>query len=351
MRFSAVTLTVIAAMTLLSWSCRGASKNNPSDMANKPEKTEQIVLAGGCFWGTDHFFKQINGVVATQAGYANSNVANPTYQEVCSGRTGAAEAVKVTYDPDSVDLALLLRLYFRTIDPTAVDRQGNDTGTQYRTGIFYTDSAQQQIARQALDRLQTYYQQPIAIELAPLRNFYPAEDYHQDYLDKNPGGYCHIDPTLFDLARQAKRYVRPSDDELRQRLTPEQWEVTQHAATERPFAGEYYDEDRPGIYVDVTTGEPLFLSTHKFDSGCGWPSFTCPVDASAVDYNADASHGMERVEVVSAQGASHLGHVFNDGPRDRGGLRYCINSASLRFVPEADMAREGYGAYLPLLKK
>lgn len=321
---------------------------------------DTVCFAGGCFWGTEHFLKQIPGVLGTEVGYANSRVANPSYREVCTGNTGAAEAVRVVYDPDSVDLGFLIQLYFMTIDPTSLNRQGNDRGTQYRTGIYYTSAAQRPIIEEAIKAEQQLYAQPIVVEHRPLENFYPAEDYHQDYLDNNPGGYCHIDPRLFEIARNARRrhdapvdpsaYSRPDSAELRQRLTPEQFEVTMHSATERPFANEYYDNHRKGIYVDITSGEPLFLSSDKFDSGCGWPSFSRPINKDVVTERHDSSHGMERVEVRSRVGDAHLGHVFPDGPKDRGGLRYCINSASLRFIPVEDMEAEGYGRYIPLVR-
>ena len=199
------------------------------------------------------------------------------------------------------------------------------------------------------------YKRPLAVEIKPLVNFYAAEDYHQDYLDKNPGGYCHIDPSLFKLARNARMekprsYVKPDDSVLREQLTPEQYAVTQENATERPFRNAYWNEHRPGIYVDITTGEPLFVSTDKFDSGCGWPSFSKPIDRKLVVEKKDTSHGMIRKEVRSSTGNAHLGHVFDDGPKDKGGLRYCINSASLRFIPKEKMEAEGYGSYIGMVK-
>ena len=339
------------AALLLTAACTGHADNkNLNDMQTADRHTAQtdsICLAGGCFWGTQHFLKQIDGVISTETGYANSRVPDPTYREVCTGETGAAEAVMVTYDPGRVGLAFLLRLYFLTIDPTSVNRQGNDRGTQYRTGIYYTAEEQKPVIVKALDSLQRQYDAPLAIEAERLRNFYPAEEYHQDYLDKNPGGYCHIDPKLFELARNAAhRWHRPTDAELRRRLTPMQYQVTQYNGTEPPFDNEYWDENRPGIYVDITTGEPLFASADKFESGCGWPSFTRPIPGSSITERTDTSHGMVRTEVRSGDGDAHLGHVFDDGPRDRGGLRYCINSASLRFIPLDSMAAEGYGDYV-----
>lgn len=317
----------------------------------------EIYLAGGCFWGTEHYLKQIAGVKETQTGYANGHGKNPSYQEVCTDKTGFAEAVRVVYNPEELPLSLLLQLYFKSINPTSLNRQGNDIGTQYRTGIYYTDPTDLPIIQAELAKVAKRYNQPLQVEVLPLKNFYDAEDYHQDYLEKNPSGYCHLPQALFDMARKANAqpskmnvYAKPSDEELKRKLTPLQYEVTQNAATERPFDNEYDHEFRPGIYVDVTTGQPLFLSTDKFDSGCGWPAFSKPIDNSLISNIADHSHGMSRIEVRSAKGNAHLGHVFNDGPKQTGGLRYCINSASLRFVPKEQMEKEGYGAYLPMLE-
>lgn len=315
-----------------------------------------IYFAGGCFWGTEHFFKQIYGVVATEVGYANGNIPNPSYEQVTSQNTGFAETVKVDYDPQQISLEQLIRLYFKTIDPTSLNKQGNDRGAQYRTGIYYIDQADADIVRREVAKMATQYQKPILVEQKQLENFYTAEDYHQDYLENNPKGYCHIEPSLFELARQAnrpsaKKYRRMSDAELKQKLTPLQYEVTRRNATERAFNNAYYDEFREGIYVDITTGEPLFISTDKFESGCGWPSFSRPISNDLIKENKDLSHGMVRTEIRSKLGDAHLGHVFNDGPKEKGGLRYCINSASLRFIPKEKMKAEGYGAYLKLLNR
>lgn len=308
-----------------------------------------IFLAGGCFWGTAHLFSLVPGVVKATAGYANSLVPDPSYRLVCTGTTHAAETVKVDYDSDTVGLTDLIALYFKSIDPLAVDRQGNDVGTQYRTGIYWTDPADAPVVEAMIATLQRRYREPLAIEFGPLQNFYPAEEYHQDYLDKNPGGYCHVDPQLFREAREMKPRQPQTDREaLRSRLTPLQWEVTQHGATERPFDNEYDREFRRGIYVDITDGTPLFVSSRKFDSGCGWPAFSRPIDDSLITEHTDTSFGRIRTEVRSASSGAHLGHVFPDGPAEDGGLRYCINSASLRFIPVERMEAEGYGAYVPL---
>ncbi|BAP30590.1 methionine sulfoxide reductase B [Chryseobacterium sp. StRB126] len=340
-------------------------KNKPVETDVKKEKQEimdnknvrEIYFAGGCFWGTEHFFQQIRGVVGTEVGYANGKTQNPTYEEVVSHTTGFAETVKVKYDPEQVDLKLLIDLYFKTIDPTSLNQQGNDRGDQYRTGIYYTDKADEALIKSEVQKLAKGYSKPVVVETIPLKNFYKAEDYHQDYLDKNPGGYCHIEPGLFEMAKKANplpkatTYQKQDKKVLKQKLTAEQYNVTQENGTERAFQNEYWNETREGIYVDITTGEPLFISTDKFESGCGWPSFSKPITKSLIDEKLDRTHGMTRVEVRSKIGDAHLGHVFTDGPEDKGGLRYCINSASLKFIPKAEMETKGYGKYLPLLDK
>lgn len=310
---------------------------------------KKIYFAGGCFWGTEHLFSLIEGVKKTRAGYANSRIPHPSYEMVCTGRTGAAETVEVEYDEDEVGLTYLLSVFFRSIDPTSVDRQGNDVGTQYRTGIYFTDPKDLPAIDAYVATVQRRYDTSLAVEVLPLESFYPAELYHQEYLYKNPNGYCHVDPKLF--AEVKSRTAQKNDkSSLRSRLTPLQWEVTQNGATERPFENEYDHEFRKGIYVDVTDGTPLFVSSSKYDSGCGWPAFTRPIDRDLISEHTDTSFGRVRTEVRSATSGSHLGHVFPDGPADEGGQRYCINSAALRFIPAEEMATEGYAAYLPLLK-
>ncbi len=318
---------------------------------------KKIYFAGGCFWGTEHLFSLVCGVIHTKVGYADSRVPNPTYEMVCSGETGAAETVEVEYDDAVVSLTKLLSIYFRSIDPLALNRQGNDIGTQYRTGIYFTDPEDRDVIESYVAAVQRRYSEPLAVEVEPLLNFYPAELYHQQYLYKNPGGYCHIDPKLFQEVSECEsaisdkeKHTRTDKEELRKRLTPLQWEVTQNGATERPFINEYDHEFRPGIYVDITDGTPLFISTKKYDAGCGWPAFSRPIDAEVITEHEDNSFGRKRTEVRSASSGSHLGHVFPDGPATDGGMRYCINSASLRFVPLADMAAEGYSALIPLIE-
>lgn len=309
-----------------------------------------IYLAGGCFWGTAYLFSLVPGVQNTTAGYANSTVSSPTYQQVCTGKTNAAETVKIDYDDNEVGLTDILMLYFKSIDPLSVNRQGGDEGTQYRTGIYFTDKSDIPVIEAQLATLQRRHNKPLAIEFSMLKNFYPAEEYHQDYLYKNPDGYCHVDPALFKEAKEIRKKQTADKAELKNRLTALQWEVTQNGATERPFINEYDNEFRKGIYVDITDGTPLFLSSSKYNSGCGWPAFTRPIDKNLIKENIDTSYGRIRTEVKASSSGSHLGHVFNDGPVEEGGLRYCINSASLRFIPVEEMEEAGYGEYIYLIK-
>ncbi|BFH12492.1 peptide-methionine (R)-S-oxide reductase MsrB [Paenibacillus melissococcoides] len=318
-------------------------------------KLKEIWLAGGCFWGVEAYMSKVYGVYDVTSGYANGNIENPTYEKVVRGNTGYAETVHVKFDPERVNLEKLLTYYFKIIDPTLLNQQGNDRGEQYRTGIFYKNEEDKQIIDQIIAKEQQRYDAPIVTEVEPLKNYTLAEEYHQDYLEKNPNGYCHVQfdslkdqeiPSLIDPAL----YPKPSDAEIKAKLTKEQYEVTQGKGTERAFSNEYWDNEEPGIYADVVTGEPLFSSTDKYDSMCGWPSFTKPIDPAVVLEYEDTSYNMIRTEVRSRAGDSHLGHVFNDGPVDKGGLRYCINSAAITFIPKAEMKAAGYG-YLEFLVK
>lgn len=324
-----------------------------------PMNTKTIYLAGGCFWGLEAYFQRIDGVADAVSGYANGNTENPSYEDVVYRNTGHAETVKVTYDSGKLSLNDILQYYFRVIDPTSLNKQGNDRGTQYRTGVYYTDAAEKAVIEAALQAEQKKHSLPVLVENLPLKHFYDAEEYHQDYLVKNPGGYCHIDISKADEPLPGKNapepargfdaaaYRKPGDAELKNRLTAEQYRVTQQNGTEYAFSHEYDHLFAPGIYVDVVSGEPLFSSADKYNSGCGWPSFTRPIDRAAVTEHNDSSYNMQRTEVRSRAADSHLGHVFPDGPKDKGGLRYCINGASLRFIPLDKMDAEGYGSLKP----
>ena len=326
-------------------------------MKNYDETKVKIIhLAGGCFWGLEAYMQKLNGVEDAVSGYANGKTENPSYYDLKT--SGHAETVKVIYNPEIISLEDILAHYLRVVNPVSVNKQGNDVGTQYRTGIYYTDEADKTIIENILAKEQTKHDKPIAIEVEPLKQFYDAEEYHQDYLEKNPGGYCHIDLSLADKPLDkdkepmidSSRYIKPSDEELKKSLTDIQYDVTQNSATERAFSHEYHDSFKRGIYVDITTKEPLFSSTDKFESGCGWPSFSKPISKDVVKYFEDNSHFMHRTEVRSRSGDAHLGHVFNDGPKEMGGQRYCINGASLEFIPYDEMDEKGYG-YLKYLVK
>ena len=310
----------------------------------------EIYLAGGCFWGLEEYFSRISGVLETTVGYANGQVETTNYQLI--KETDHAETVQVIYDEKAVSLREILLYYFRVIDPLSVNQQGNDRGRQYRTGIYYLDEADIPTINTVVREQELLIGRKIAVEVEKLRHYILAEDYHQDYLKKNPGGYCHIDvrdaeEPLID----AVNYEKPSQAVLREQLSEESYRVTQEAATEAPFSNAYDQTFEEGIYVDITTGEPLFFAKDKFASGCGWPSFSRPISKELIHYYQDLSHGMERIEVRSRSGNAHLGHVFTDGPQELGGLRYCINSASLRFIAKDEMEEAGYGYLLPYLNK
>lgn len=316
---------------------------------------KQIYLAGGCFWGLEKYLSLIPGVTETDVGYANGRTEHPTYEDVCHNDTGHAETVHVTFDPSQLSLTFLLDRFYEAIDPTSVNRQGGDIGAQYRTGIYYKDEEDEEIILGSIALLQESCDKPVAIEVCPLAQYFPAEAYHQKYLVSNPSGYCHIVRPLFEKARQSvdtsTKFRAPDRAELRKQLSNMAFEVTQNGATEPPFLNAYFDHFEKGIYVDVTTGRPLFASSRKFQSGCGWPSFSRPIDDDLIVEREDLTYGRVRTEVRSRHSDAHLGHVFDDGPAAGGGLRYCINSAALRFVPESRMTAEGYADYLSLLEE
>lgn len=310
-----------------------------------------IYFAGGCFWGVEAYFERLPGVISAISGYANGRTVNPTYEQVIFANTGHAEAVHVRYDPAQIELDDLIWHFFRMIDPTTLNRQGNDVGTQYRSGVYTTNDQDRAHVAYALMLLQEQHERPVVIENEPLQGFYRAEEYHQDYLEKNPGAYCHVDLNLLavPLEKPTLHFEKPSDEQLQAQLDSLQYHVTQKDGTERPFTHPYDNFYEPGLYVDVVSGEPLFSSADKYDSGCGWPSFTRPIHPRAVTEHRDNSFNMVRTEVRSRYADSHLGHVFPDGPRERGGLRYCINGAALDFIPLEQMKERNYSPWISLV--
>ncbi len=333
-----------------------------------PEGIDVAIFALGCFWGAERLYWQTPGVYSTAVGYAGGFTPNPTYEEACSGRTGHAEAVLVAFDPTQVTYMELLKIFFEEHDPTQGMRQGNDVGSQYRSAIYFTSDQQEAEARAAADAyakaLADAGKGEVTTEIASAGPFYFAEEYHQQYLHKVPNGYCGLKGTGVTCAlprvdatptpeatpqteapvsettseHQSDPKLKPlpsSDDEWKQVLTPAQYDVLRNAGTERAFAGAYTDVEDPGLYRCMACGNPLYRSDTKFHSGSGWPSFTEPIAPDAIEVIEDRSHGMVRTEVRCGRCHSHLGHVFPDGPKDKGGLRYCMNSCALDLDPEA----------------
>lgn len=311
------------------------------------KRIELATFAGGCFWCMVAPFDEQPGINEVVSGYTGGHTENPTYEEVCSNKTGHFEAVQITFDPAIFAYQKLLELFWQQIDPTDAGGQFNDRGHSYKTAIFFHNDAQRELAEASRDELSVSdrFQKPIVTEILPAGPFYRAEEKHQHYYKKNSYHY-----NLYKEGSGRARFIREnwktrkSEEQLRKELTQVQFEVTRKNATEPPFRNEYWNHTDDGIYVDVISGEPLFSSKDKFDAGCGWPSFTKPLRRIEIEEKFDTSHGMRRIEVRAKSSDSHLGHVFDDGPGpDR--ARYCINSAALRFVPKQKLVEEGYGEF------
>lgn len=298
------------------------------------KKTKRIYLAGGCFWGVEEYFSRISGIISSTSGYANGKTEQTSYKDL--KETDHAEAVRIVYDPRIIDLTYILDYFFRIIDPESINKQGNDRGRQYRTGIYYTDDEDLRVIEEFMEEKSREFD--LAVECERLRNFIIAEDYHLDYLKKNPMGYCHI-----DLSLTPSEHMKDLD--IKELLSDEEYRILKENGTDRPFSHEYDDFYKKGIYLDKISRKPLFISSHKYDAGCGWPSFVRPIYKDFISYKTDESLGMKRIEVRSKSSDSHLGHVFKDGPISTGGNRFCINGSSLDFVPLEEFDDYGLEKY------
>lgn len=316
--------------------------------------TELATFAGGCFWCMVEPFDERPGIISVVSGYTGGHTSHPTYEEVATNTTGHQEAVQITFDPDIISYNEIVETFWQQIDPTDPGGQFHDRGDSYKTAIFYHNDHQKEVAKQSKEALEKSdrFQDPIATQIIQASEFYPAEEEHQDFYKKNKAHY-----ERYSVGSGRKDFIeqhwsqKESKADLRKRLTPIQFAVTQEDATERPFDNAYWDNEEEGIYVDIISGDVLFSSQDKFDAQCGWPSFTKPVDENALIEKDDFKLARVRTEVRTRRSDSHLGHVFEDGPVERGGLRYCMNSAAMRFIPKEKMAEEGYEKYLHLFDK
>tara|TARA_R110001592_G_scaffold363281_1_gene683154 strand:+ start:124266 stop:125339 length:1074 start_codon:yes stop_codon:yes gene_type:complete len=350
---------LLIAVTSCNGSEKSAENNKTANLVSYPGNTEKATFAGGCFWCIESPFEGIDGIVSVVSGYAGGKEKNPSYQQVSSGKTSHKEAVQVTFDPDVISYSEVIDIFWQQYDPTDDGGSFYDRGSQYQSAIFYHDNKQKKVAQSLKEGIDDsgIFDKPVATPIVKFTNFYPAEDYHQDYYKKEPAAYKsyrvgsgrdRFISEHWEIPKEGK-YPKPSKKDLKEKLTPLQYQVTMEDATERSFDNTYNGNKESGIYVCIVSGAPLFSSSDKYESGSGWPSFSKPIDARYLEKPTDRGHGMVRVEVRSKFGDSHLGHVFNDGPEPTG-LRYCMNSAAMKFIAKEDMKAAGYEQFLWKIK-